>query len=170
LAEWRALGVIVETVAIMSVNSAAAIILSLGDVGCRSAYPVAQLLYHNGRSKPPSSCTKEDFELFASELKRIDSHLHDQLIRHIYGDDDDAPKHKGLIDLSALRERELNGKKRNHYLPALNGMSDDEARNPSRRQYETVLKELFENDVHIDPKDAKLLGLIDNIIGETPGP
>jgi len=167
LAEWRALGVIVETVAIMSVASAAAIIHSLGDVGYRSAYPVAKLLYHNGRSKPPFSCTKEDFELFASELKCIDSHMQVQLIRHIYGDDDDAPRHKGLIDLFALRKRELNGEKMNHYLPTLNGMNDDEARNPSRRHYETVLKELFEKEIHIDPKDAKLLGLIDNIIGET---
>ncbi|MDR2560295.1 MAG: DUF87 domain-containing protein [Holophagales bacterium] len=164
LAEWRSLGVIVETVAIMSVASAAAIILSLGDVGYRSAYPVAKLLYHNGGFKPSSFCTKEDFAQFASELQRIDSHLQTKLIKHIYGDDDNAPKFKDLIDMFALRERELNGERMNHYLSKLDGMNDDEAKNPSRKQYETVLKELFEKDIHIDPKDAKLLGLIDNVL------
>ena len=166
LAEWRNLGVIVETVAIMSVASAAAIILSLGDVGYRSAYPVAKLVYHNGRAKPPSFCTKEDFAQFCSALERIDNHLQAQLIRQIYGDDDNSPK--ALIDLFALRERELDGKKMNHFLPTLDGLNDDGAKNPSRGQYETVLKELLDKDIQIDPMDARLLGLIDNVIGEIP--
>ena len=162
LAEWRKLGVTIETVALMSVASAAAIILSLGDVGHRSAYPVARLLYHNGMARPSSFGTKEDFAQVANELQRIDSHLQARLVKHICGNDNDSvPK---FINLLALRKRKSNGKKMNHYMPTLDGPNDSDLRNPSRRQYETVLKELFEKNMFIDPEDAKLLGLIDCVL------
>jgi ATP-dependent protease ClpP protease subunit len=162
LEEWRKLGVIIETVALMSVASAAAMILSLGTVGYRKACPVATLLYHNSRTGYSSSGTKEAFAQVASELERIDGYLQGKLVAHVCGSDDDSVPES--IDLLALRKRELNGKKMNHYLPSLDDLNADEAR-LSREHYEKVLGELFEKDMSIDPEDAKLLGLIDQVLG-----
>lgn len=50
LTQWRATpGVHIETVALTHAASAAALILSLGDIGCRSAYASSELLYHSSR-------------------------------------------------------------------------------------------------------------------------
>ena len=162
LGEWRKLGVTIETVAIMSVASAAAMILSLGDVGHRSAYPVAKLLYHNSLIPSSSGGHKEHFTQIASELEYIDDYLQGHLVKHIWADDNDCVPEG--IDLPALRERELNGKKMNHYLPTLGTMSEYELEKPSREHYKTVLGELFEKDMPIGPEDAKLLGLIDRVM------
>lgn len=154
LAEWRKLAVTIETIALTRAASAAAVILSLGDIGHRSAYSTASLLYHNGRATMPSWGTKEDYAHIASDLQRIDSHLQDELVRHIY---DDAAA-RAAINLPELRARGANV-----YLPALDA-PDPMGEKEAREHYVAVIRQLHALDQYIRPEDAKLLGLVDGIL------
>jgi ATP-dependent protease ClpP protease subunit len=166
MAAWRERGVIIETVAMISVASAAAMILSLGDLGHRYAYSGARLLYHNASFSPETNLTKEAHAHLAERLQRTDDEMMVGLTKHVFSSNNsDDGKASVLIDLHALGEYEMNGRKMSRYLHTLSDLSLDDEESVTREQYEAVLKELFYENMFIDPDAAKMLGLIDRVIG-----
>ena len=69
LARWRDAGVRVRTRAVTVAESAAAIVLSLGDE--RIAEPRAQVLYHNFRVVEPGSLTADGSASVCARLSRL---------------------------------------------------------------------------------------------------
>ena len=83
---WRRGGVRIETMALTQCASAAAMMLSMGDIGFRSAMPKTTLVYHNARvalSQRPF--TSDVLEKISTLLNKTDSDLLVMLLRHIYG-------------------------------------------------------------------------------------
>jgi ATP-dependent protease ClpP protease subunit len=158
LQEWRKLGVVFETVSLISTASCAAIILSLGDVGHRRAYSSAKLLYHNVYIPQLQAATKERCQQTEKDLRKTDDKLIGALVCHIY----DNPKTRASIKLKSFHEA-LQKYEPKLSLSELNDsdLSDEE---PTREKYETVLRELFLNDRAINPEEAVLLGLIDEVL------
>lgn len=88
LSEWRATpGVTIATLALTSVASAAAVILSLGDVGHRRAYASSQLLYHDARLVLPerSAMTRADMTELQASLAETDERIVRSLAAHAWG-------------------------------------------------------------------------------------
>jgi ATP-dependent protease ClpP protease subunit len=87
LKKWRDLGILIETEALTSCCSAAAYMLSLGDLGHRSAMPDSMLLYHNARiSAANTALTDESLDGLQWGLKATDGQLITHLLRHLHGD------------------------------------------------------------------------------------
>ena len=84
---WRRLGAAIETFALTQCASAAAYMLSLGDLGCRSSMPRAALLYHNARiySSAQQSLTSDQLEKLRTSLSQTDAEMLVALLRHMYG-------------------------------------------------------------------------------------
>jgi ATP-dependent protease ClpP protease subunit len=83
LAAWRAEhGLRLTTLALNEVASAAATMLSLGDVGARYAYRGSRILYHYSRLQPGSDAplTRADFRRFDRVLETVDAQLLEQLV------------------------------------------------------------------------------------------
>jgi len=171
---WRERNVIFETVATIDTASAAAMIHSLGDIGHRRAYSSASLHYHYGRNIISSNAvlTKAVLDQMSNSLSKIDDKFISTLVSHVWKNAD-ARK---LIDLKKLYKT-LQKNESRLSLPAIGyeyepkaqadkGKIDLIPRKPTREKYETVLRELFANDMPIRPEEAKLLGLIDEVIGE----
>jgi ATP-dependent protease ClpP protease subunit len=169
---WRKRNVIFETVATISTASAAAMMLSLGDVGHRKAYSTASLHYHYSRIQTSGEVfTKVALDQRSASLSKIDDKFISELVRHVY----DNKAARELIDLKKLYKT-LQENKSPLSLPAIGyepkaqgGTSKIDPklpRKPSREKYGTVLRELFANDMAIRPQEAKLLGLIDEVIGD----
>ncbi|MCL1894882.1 MAG: type IV secretory system conjugative DNA transfer family protein, partial [Holophagaceae bacterium] len=152
LAEWRQKGVTIATTALIDASSAAAMLLSLGDVGYRTAYSTASLLYHNSRVSATSFGTAESLGKLTGDLQRIDNLMQTELVKHIY----DNEKARAQINLSKLHASEIAENLQIRKSRFKNGF-------PTRKQYETVLKQLFDLDKPIRPEEAILLGLIDRI-------
>ena len=85
---WRQHGVRIETVALTLCASAAAFMLSLGDIGQRRAMPRASLLYHNARIVASSQIplTSDRLEKLRTSLSQTDSDMLVVLLRHLYSD------------------------------------------------------------------------------------
>ena len=171
LKRWRKCNVIFETVATIDTASAAAMMLSLGDIGHRKAYSSASLHYHYSRIQISGAVlTRADFDQRSASLSKTDDKFISELVLHVY-DNRDARK---LINLKKLyKTLKNNGSPLS--LPSIgyepNAKTDKPEPDPSlwKRSpeiYETVLRELFANDMPIRPEEAKLLGLIDEVIGE----
>jgi len=75
-------GVILETHALCNVSSAAAIMLSLGDVGHRSAGKHAKILYHFARVNGSMQLTANKSRQLSKDLDETDQHLIEKLIEH----------------------------------------------------------------------------------------
>jgi len=86
LKKWRSKGVTIGTQALTSCCSAAAYMLSLGDLGHRSAMPDSLLLYHNARiSAANAALTDDRLDVIQWELKTTDGQLITHLLRHLHG-------------------------------------------------------------------------------------
>ena len=86
LKEWRRTGARIETKALTLCASAAALMLSMGEIGFRAAMPKTMLLYHNARinlSQRP--LTSDVLAKLGSSLCKTDSDMLVSLMRHIYG-------------------------------------------------------------------------------------
>lgn len=83
---WRRTGVIIETIALTSCASAAALMLSLGDIGYRYAMPRAKLLYHNARvyASSETPLTSDKLEKLRSSLSRADAEILVALLQHLF--------------------------------------------------------------------------------------
>lgn len=87
LEKWRQKeGVIIATLGLTNVASAAAMILALGTVGYRRAYRSSSLLFHNSRviTNGSSVFTKETLNKANKDLAEIDERLLDRLSNHIH--------------------------------------------------------------------------------------
>ncbi|MRR06057.1 MAG: hypothetical protein EG828_03795 [Deltaproteobacteria bacterium] len=87
LKEWREKGIRIETLAMTQCASAAAFMLSLGDLGCRRSMPNAALLYHGSRiygSNQP--LTADRLDRLSTDLNLTDARLLVELMRHLYPD------------------------------------------------------------------------------------
>ena len=84
---WRQAKVSIETVALTQCYSAAALMLSLGDLGRRFAMPRASLLYHNARMfvSGQQPLTSKFLEKTCSHLSLTDAEMLAILLRHLYG-------------------------------------------------------------------------------------
>ena len=80
--QWRKEGVIIETKALSTVASAAALMLSMGDLGYRSALPNAKILYHNVRVNGSMTLTAEKAEYMLKDLKKVDEEVFDRFFDH----------------------------------------------------------------------------------------
>lgn len=81
---WRARGRNLKTVSLGFTASAAAIALSLGNLGQRAVQPHSVLLYHHSRLMPPASeLTAQHAANAATQLHMADRLLLDQLVAHI---------------------------------------------------------------------------------------
>jgi ATP-dependent protease ClpP protease subunit len=167
LGEWRKRGVTFETVSLIGTSSAAAVILSMGDIGHRRAYRSASLLYHDSRHIIEKGenvvFTKEAHEHHAKALQKTNDMMLRTLVHHVYDfDNADGPKARVPIKLKSLHEA-LQKYEPKLSLSELNvsDLSDEE---PTREKYEAVLHELFLHDRPINPEEAVLLGLIDEVL------
>lgn len=87
LTEWRrgTSRLVLRTVGLTTVASAAAVMLSLGTVGHRQVYPSTRLLYHHGRilTQRPAMWTRAELEHHASALAAVDGEVLQALARHV---------------------------------------------------------------------------------------
>jgi ATP-dependent protease ClpP protease subunit len=85
---WRRDGVRIETVALTQCASAAALMLSFGDIGHRYAMPRSKILYHNARvySSNQIPLTSESLEKLRSSLSRADAELLVALLNHLFSE------------------------------------------------------------------------------------
>jgi ATP-dependent protease ClpP protease subunit len=76
---------VLATTAMSSVSSAAAVILSLGTIGHRRAYPSARILYHNARARIPDGAmlTAGQLATMGSGIEKADLAILEELTRHI---------------------------------------------------------------------------------------
>jgi len=90
LKQWRRKGIRFETMALMQSCSAAALMLSLGDLGRRCVAPSANLLYHNARIFDTSQpLTSDHLGELERRLSQIDDKILLELLRHLYSGLDD---------------------------------------------------------------------------------
>lgn len=84
---WRKRQVAIETVALTQCSSAAAFMLSLGDLGKRNSMPRAMLLYHNARiySSAQQPLTSDQLDKLRTILSQTDAEMLVSLLRHLYG-------------------------------------------------------------------------------------
>ncbi len=83
---WRKAGVRIETVALTQCASAAALMLSLGDIGHRYAMPRSKILYHNARVYASNQVplTSGSLEKLRISLSRADAEMLVELLHHLY--------------------------------------------------------------------------------------
>jgi ATP-dependent protease ClpP protease subunit len=76
----------ISTLAMTKAASAAAIILSMGDIGYRRAYESTSILYHDTRivSGEGEVWTKDKLDILHRQLLKTDQHLIEHLARHVY--------------------------------------------------------------------------------------
>ena len=182
LARWRATGVHIRTRVVASAESAAALMLSLGDE--RIAEPGAILLYHPVRIPEVTQLTAHGCARLGVNLERIDELWIAQLVERALGNRGPREPHAcGAGDETVLRK--LLGAKvprRRAKRPV-----DDLARELERRVDAAVAKgerdrlarlyrRLFEMDIHISAQVAYILRLVDRIgtvsatVPKAPGP
>lgn len=152
LAEWRLPPAAeIRTLALTEASSAAAIMLSLGDIGHRTAYSSSRLVYHHARAMlaEATPVTRSTMEEWGKSLGAADNRMLDTMVSHIWdnkvaslGESADIPSSQSLDELG-FRD----GVK-------LSSVAD------LRRLY----NELNERDIPITPEVAKQVYLIDKII------
>lgn len=82
--QWRQRGGTFKTVGLMQVASAAAITLSLGDMGTRTVHPYTLLLYHQARvNGEVGQMTAMVAELRQKKLRQADQYIMSTLVQHI---------------------------------------------------------------------------------------
>jgi ATP-dependent protease ClpP protease subunit len=82
---WRQRGGTLATETLMQAASAAALMLSLGDVGKRSAQPYTELLYHHSRfmAGQQYALTANNAEVAQQRLRQVDREFLHTLVKHI---------------------------------------------------------------------------------------
>ncbi len=84
--QWRRRhNLTIGTLAISQVASAAAVILSLGDVGYRRAYPSAEILYHNARIATPNAfLTRSALQVLSKQVGKLDERMLNEVVEHVF--------------------------------------------------------------------------------------
>lgn len=159
LAEWRRNNVVIKTVVLTEASSAAAMILSLGDISNRKAYSTSKLLYHKGRYHTSSGnvLTSNDLSRMNSSLINVDEKLLNLVTDHIY------TNYLKDNNITEIKTRDIdphtNKTKRTKTIHLINNKIKD-----PKKGYLNALKKLFDKDKIIKPETAKDYFLIDEII------
>jgi ATP-dependent protease ClpP protease subunit len=86
LKKWRKAGVRIETKALTLCASAAALMLSMGERGYRTAMPKTKLVYHNARvTLSQNPFTSDVLDKLSTTLSQTDTDMLVTLMRHLYG-------------------------------------------------------------------------------------
>lgn len=133
---WKRDGFTVATRAVGAAESAAALMLSHGSIGARSALPTARLLFHTGRliTEGREVWTTQRLAVQRDRVDQFDTLMLDRLVTHILG----ARGEGARVDESSLAR-------------------DD------RPQLLARYHELWQRDTHITPAEALALGLLDHV-------
>ena len=155
LERWKKKGILISTLGLTSVASAAAMILSLGTIGYRRAYSSSQLLYHNARiSKEKFIATKEGLISESKALELIDNRLQNRLVDHIF--DNKINKSNKITSMAYLDYNFLDKKFEELTTPI-------EATGISKETLKLSYTKLNSFDTFISPNLAKEMFLIDEI-------
>ena len=177
---WRQVGREIRTEATFRAGSAAALLLSMGEVGSRQVHRHTMLLYHHGRIVGgDSQITAGRAGHLATVLQSGDHRLMKRLANHVAsgfgGATALAVEGRARCDLLMHLQSKLNGShpgsvKRagcpNHGERASHGHCDVQSM-PGRDSiapYATALSRRFEQDTSMEPHEAYVLGLIDGVV------
>jgi ATP-dependent protease ClpP protease subunit len=174
---WRARGRSLQTLAMFRASSAAALLMSLGEVGGRTAHRNSTLLYHHARiGSTQYALTSGAADKLATALKLVDQGMTQRLVAHC---------EKGFADGIGLRTE---GARRCQMLreqgseiaqdlgvldpriplkwltPVVRMWTDCQTRN-SLSPYNKHLVARFEEDTSMDLREAWALGLLDRVKG-----
>ena len=174
LARWRAAGVRIRTRVVASAESAAALMLSLGDE--RIAEPGATLLYHAVRVPEVTQLTAHGCAALGMSLERIDALWIAQLVERALGNREPRePQECGAGDESVLRmllgakAQRRRGKRRVGELArALERRVETAVAKGERKRLVRLYRRLFEMDIHISAQVAYTLRLVDRIGTTSP--
>jgi ATP-dependent protease ClpP protease subunit len=174
---WRARGRQVHTLAMFRASSAAALLMSLGEVGKRAAHRNSSLLYHHARiGSTQYAITSGAADKMATALKLVDQGMTQRLVAHCsqgFGGDS-AMAGEGTVRCKMLRDqgpeiaqdlcvsepaRPLKWLK-----PVERMWADCQTRN-SLAPYTKHLVGRFEEDTGMDLREAWALGLLDRVRG-----
>lgn len=149
---WRSRGVMIETHALSNVASAAAVMLSLGDIGHRTAMADAEVLYHNVRVMGEMMITSEKAKRLNDDLTRIDQKILNALIEHNRQHIEDAFLQGEVLPIKPIK---LGHKTlRANQNKAQKGYSD---------YVKGIYQELFDLDIYLNAEQAVELRLIDEV-------
>lgn len=153
LVGWRKNGVVIETHAMSNVASAAAVMLSLGDLGYRTAMTDAEVLYHNVRVIGQMVITSDKARQLNEDLTRIDQKILNALMQHNksclesgFNQNEALPMQSIKIGTKTLKP------KMNKTLPGYT------------HYVKSVYQDLFDMDVYLTAQQAVDLKLIDHVI------
>jgi hypothetical protein len=174
---WRTRGRRVQTLAMFRASSAAALLMSLGEVGSRTAHRNSSLLFHDARiGSTQYALTSGAADKLAIALKLVDQGMIQRLVAHCsqgFGGD------RGLANEGARRCQMLRDqgpeiaqdlcvlelRRPLKWLPPVVRMwADCQARN-LLTPYTKHLVERFEEDSNMDLREAWALGLLDRVKG-----
>ena len=169
LARWRAAGVHIRTRVVASAESAAALMLSLGDE--RIAEPGATLLYHAVRIPEVTQLTAHGCAALGMNLERIDELWIAQLVERALGNRGPREYYEcGPEDESVLRNllgakaRGRRAKRRVGDLArALERRVESAVAQGDRNRLARLYRRLFEMDIYISAQVAYVLRLVDRI-------
>ena len=171
LARWRARGIEVRTRVVASAESAAAVLVSLGDE--RIAAPGARLLYHLARVPEPGTVTARASAALHGELARADARIVGHLVERALATRGPVPHRAEPRDRDALDEvvtalagrAPTEGRRtRLKRLAARAGRALDAAvRSGDRATVTRAFRALARVDRHISAALARTLRLVDRI-------
>ncbi|MBE0469957.1 MAG: ATP-dependent Clp protease proteolytic subunit [Methyloprofundus sp.] len=152
LKTWRSLGVVIETRAMTSVASAAAIMLSMGDVGFRYVMPDARILYHKVRVNGQMTVTADKAKRMFEDLERVDTQVFEDFFKHFQPS---LKCHYRLDKAFPSRAIELGGQ----VIKPVAGRSYE----AFEKKVKTFLNSLFECDDYLSAQQAVDLKLVDHV-------
>ena len=177
LARWRAAGVRVRTRVVTVAESAAAIVLSLGDE--RIAEPRAQVLYHNFRVVEPGSLTADGSASVCARLSHLDEHYLARLVERAIDGGNPSQSRRGAIDDSDLpvleritrlfpcaEEARAGGVAR--LACVLERFIQRAIRDRDPNPIAFLYAQLFDSELSVSPAVAHLLRLIDHVGDPAP--
>jgi ATP-dependent protease ClpP protease subunit len=173
--KWRVNGHTVETEVTFTGASAAAMLLSFGEFGLRTAHRHTTLLYHHSRvGGTTSSITATGANQLASILTSTDQSMLLGLVHHIVNGSGGI---RGLCSQGSARCALLSNqgvaialalelcseKKPPPWLKVISGMYREVGENSNQRAYLRYLAKRMETDTRMDLREAYALCLIDNV-------
>ena len=174
---WRAGGYKIETEVTFCAASAAAVLLSFGEIGTRTAHRHSNVLYHHSRIGGTASViTANGANYLASLLKSTDHGLVKRLVSHIAGSlggvlafgVQGELRCKLLMNEGAVIARSLELEADSNalrWLKATSSMYRDMAKKGSIEVYRRHLAKRMDADSSMDLREAYALCLIDRVHG-----
>ncbi len=173
LQRWRSHGK-VQTVGLLRVASAAAVALTIGDIGGRSVHRYTQLVYHHSRFVTPgqSAFTAQKAVHAARQLGSADEMVLDMVVDHLVGGLGSVTKvgSTGLNRCAVLRAcKDASGRgslaNMGRGLQVIERAYEKARDRDDLKPYRKLLVQLFDRDQPMDLDLAWALQLIDEVTG-----